>query len=80
MVIDIIDVNEFDPVFERKTYDFVISTSQIDQIVGSVKVPITTIYLEDMYLDNRWFCRLDMGKCIWFWQIGHRKLIVFFQL
>ena len=71
MVIDIIDVNEFDPLFERKTYDFIISTSQIDQVVGSVKVPITNIYLDDMYLDNRLFCRLDVSKCICFWQIAH---------
>ena len=58
MVIDVIDVNEFDPVFERKIYNFIISTSQIGQMAGSVKVPITTIYLADMYLDNRLFCRL----------------------
>ena len=38
VVIDILDLNEFDPVFEEITYSFSFPTMRAHQLIGIVKV------------------------------------------
>ena len=38
VVIDILDLNEFDPIFEETKYVFNSPTMQLGQIIGTVKV------------------------------------------